>query len=165
LSRFASAYPSDSAFVDLGRAYMLVGRLDSAAMVLKSAIALNPDRTDADEFLGGMLAEQGRAAEAIALLERAAQGGRRSPVLFGLMSLAYAEGGRHADAVEAARAAASAGSTDANVYVLAGRAMLAAGEPSLAQSYLSRALQLSPSNRDAAAALRAIQGGPSDKRD
>ncbi len=148
LTRFAEAYPSDSSLIAFGQASMQVGRLDDAAAALQRALSINPRRADAAEYLGGILVEQERGAEAVPLLERAAQV-RGSAVSLGLLSLAFAETGRPKDAAQAASAAADRAGNNSSVYVLAGRAMLLAKQPQSAADYLSRAVQLSPSDPDA----------------
>ena len=155
LARFANAYPSDNSLVSLGTAYLQVGQLDSAASTLHAALELNPNRADALRFLGGLVAEQGRGADAIPLLERATSLEPESGIAVGLLSLAYAEAGRSDDAVRTARAAVST-SKESSVPVLAGRAMLALHRDDDARRFFNDALRLDPKNREAAARLAAM---------
>jgi tetratricopeptide (TPR) repeat protein len=153
LSRFAASYPGDTSYIAAGRAYMAIGRLDEAAAAFRNALRLNPLRSDAAEYLGGLLAEQGRGADAVPLLEQAASNERASGVLFGLLSLAYAEVGRPDDASRAASTAVQRANGDPNAFVLSGRAMLLAKRVADANAYLSQAVELGPSNPEAVTEL------------
>jgi tetratricopeptide (TPR) repeat protein len=148
LGRFAATFPSDSAFEQLGIAYMSVGHLDSAATAFRSALDLNPDRVDAALYLGGMLTEQGRGADAIPLLEGVAARGAATGTSLGLLSLAYAESGRADDARQAVRAALASGD-EPSVDLLVGRTMGALGQSQDALKLFARAVELQPSNAEA----------------
>jgi tetratricopeptide (TPR) repeat protein len=148
LDRFAASYPSDSAYARLGIAFMSVGHLDSAATAFRSALDLNPDRADAALYLGGLLTEQARGAEAIPLLERVAAHGEANGTSLGLLSLAYAEAGRGDDAQRAGQAALGSGE-DPSVDLLVGRAMGALNQSEAALQLFARATQLQPSNPEA----------------
>jgi tetratricopeptide (TPR) repeat protein len=149
LARFASAYPSDSAFARLGAAYMSAGRVDSAALAFRNALALNPMRADAATYLGGLLVEQERGGEAAPLLERVAGNGGATGVVVGLLSLAYAEVGRTDEAAQAAQGAIERAGNDPSVYLLAGRAMLRAARAEEAAQILAQAVKLAPSSPEA----------------
>ncbi len=149
LSQFAAAYPSDNAYLELGRAQLRIGQLDSARISLMAALARNPNRTDAMHYLGGLLAERGDGALASSLLERVISSGHGTPIDVGLLALSYAESGRAADAVEAAQAAAEQANGNPAVFILAARALLVAGRTSESKNYLNKALRIDPANPEA----------------
>lgn len=131
LERYAKAYPSTETLVMLGRAYLQVGRFDAGALTLGDALELDPNRADALRDLGGLYAEQGRAAEAIPLLERAVVADTSNALGFALLSFALAESYRvdeRARAMQLAQLAVEKSHrADASVAALAGRAMTLLG--------------------------------------
>lgn len=149
LEQFAVGYPSDGSLISVATAYMQLGRFDDAIDALRKALELNPERTDAMRYLGGMLVEQGHGAEAVPLLERAVSGGNGAAVDLGLLSIAYAHAGRVDDAVRLAQSASASARGSANVQILAGRAMLVAMRPADAAAYFTEALRLNPGNSEA----------------
>ncbi len=153
LERFATAYPSERSLMALATAYLQTGRLDAAAVALRDVLAINPSRADALRNLGGLLTEQGRGAEAIPLLERAAAIDAQSGVTIALLSVAYAEAGRADDASRAGSVAVERAGDDASVYVLVGRAMLVVHRAQEARALLARAVQLGPDNPEAVTRL------------
>ena len=153
LEQFAIAYPSDNSLIVVATAYLQTGRFDDAAAALTRALDLNSTRMDAMRYLGGLRVEQGRGADALPLLERAVTADSGSPVDVGLLSVAYAQVGRVADAERAASSASANARGNASVLILAGRAMLVAGRNADAANYFTEALRLSPGNPEASAYL------------
>ena len=153
LERAAAENPSDNSFASLGIALLELRRLDSAAAVFRRALRLNPGRADVLQNLGGLLVEEARGAEAIPLLERLVSTNGASGVGVGLLSVAYAQSGRVADAVQAARVTSEIAGEDVRALVLAARALLLARRNGDAARYLAEALRLDPGNREASAYL------------
>ena len=160
LEQYASAFPGDNALVALGTAYLMIGRLDDGATVLREALRYNPARTDAMRLLGGVLAEQGRPREALPLLEDAVRAAPNAPLERGLLSLTLAQLGRVDDAVEHAHAAVSASQGSPRIYVLAGRAMYTAGRLADADTLFSEAIRANPAQADAKEWLRRVRAIP-----
>ncbi|HTR79235.1 MAG TPA: tetratricopeptide repeat protein [Gemmatimonadaceae bacterium] len=145
--------PTDSNMIDLGNAYLEVGRVDDAERSFRSAIALDPSRTDVMGFLGALLTEHGKARDAIPVLESALERRPGVAINLALLSVAYADVGRDSDAVAAAAKAVAAAGSDERVLLFAGRAMLRSSRPADAEQYLSRAVHLAPADPDALTGL------------
>jgi predicted Zn-dependent protease len=72
---------------------------DEAIRELRSALAVEPDRGDANWILAFVLISKGQPAEAIPILEKMVSQSDRGPGLVGLLATAYARTGRRADAL------------------------------------------------------------------
>ncbi len=165
LERVASQFPTGENLVNLAGAYLRVERPGDAVAALQRAVAVEPTRGDALNLLGALLVEGGRPDEAVPYLESAV---RQSPGAAGqplaVLSLAYAELGRAADALQAA-GRATFGSADPSVYLFAGRAALLAERPLDAERYFARAVELAPADPEALTRLgiaMASLGKPAD---
>jgi tetratricopeptide (TPR) repeat protein len=166
LQQIAAAYPTDTILTAVGVAYLQIGRADSAAVAFRQALEINPDAVDPLRYLGGALVELGQGREAVPVLERLIAAGSRSPTDMGLLSLAYAQAGQPTAALRAADVAVRAAPGDVPVLILAGRAMGTLGRQQDATAYLAKAMQIDPSNREAAAYLGRIRqaGSPARRR-
>ena len=147
--------PSGKTLIALGTTLSALGQWSDATTVYRRILELTPHQTTVEEFLGDALLHQNRATEAIPPLEDAVQ---RAPTAFGsaLLSLAYAEVGRVAEAVPLAAAVMRAGADDPLVYDLAGQAMIVARRPAEAELLFRRALTLDPNDATARRALSAV---------
>lgn len=139
--------------LNLGLAYMGVGRADQAATSFQRALRQNPDDADALRWLGALLTEEGHPDQGIPLLERAVAAAPKSADNLALLSLAYAEVGRTPDAVAAAGRAAMIPGANAQALYYAGRALLSAGRADQAETVLQRAVTLKPDQPDMITAL------------
>jgi predicted Zn-dependent protease len=84
--------------VAYGQTLYRAGRLEEAAAQLRGAIALDSNFTIANEFLGTIYLFQGRAAEAVPLLEQSVDPAVRHSVNVALLAYAYAKAGRRPEA-------------------------------------------------------------------
>jgi protein O-mannosyl-transferase len=138
----------DQYFVDLATAYMTIEQVDSAMANFRRALRLNPNRVDVMDYLGALLTEYGRPAEAIPYLEDAARQEPDSGLGFALLSLADAASGRVEPAVDAAREATAHAGGDVRVYLFSGRAMLQAHQAVEAEQYLGRGMSMDTSDAE-----------------
>jgi protein O-mannosyl-transferase len=92
--------------------------------------------------LGDKLVDEGRGKEALRYLEVAANREVPSAENLAELSGAYAQSGRVDEAEKAAAVAAASAGDTVSVYVLAGRAMLAAQKVGEARTYLQHALAI-----------------------
>jgi tetratricopeptide (TPR) repeat protein len=106
--------------------------------------------------MGNLLVRKGRGLEALRYLELAAATGKPSALGVALMSLAYAQSDNVVQAERAARVATANAGDTADVFNLAGRAMLVAKKTSEARSYLQQALALDPSSESIKLALETL---------
>ncbi len=139
--------------VNLGVAYMGVGRADQAAAAFRTAIRQNPYRDDALRWLGALLTEEGHADQGVPLLERAVAAAPQSPDDLALLSLAYAETGRMPEATAMAMRAVAIPDANAQALYYAGRTLLTARRPDQAEAALQRAVTLKPGQPDMLTAL------------
>jgi tetratricopeptide (TPR) repeat protein len=156
LEKVVASYPTDEALATLAQAYLDVGRKEDAGVALRRALALNPRRSDAAAFVGALLAEQGRPDEAIGYLESATRGPATAP-LYGLLSVTAAQLGRSDEAMGAANRAATLANDDATTFIQIGRAMILLQNVGAADGYLTRAVQLEPSNLEAVTRLGIVK--------
>ncbi|MEO8370241.1 MAG: tetratricopeptide repeat protein [Candidatus Solibacter sp.] len=107
LERAVELLPRDpDANTNLGLALAMKGRLDTAIPYLETALEVKPGSFENHFNLGRMLAAQGRFAQAIPRFEEAAKlSGGREALILSLLSGAYGEVGRYADAAQTARRA------------------------------------------------------------
>jgi tetratricopeptide (TPR) repeat protein len=153
MQRFSAGGAGTEYWATLGRIYLARGRINDGADALGHAVASAPERTDLKIYLAGVLVERGRPGEAEPYLEEALRRDRSSGVVLALLSLARADLGRKQEAVDDATAAVKEASGDERVYLYAGRAMLDDHRADLANTYLSRAVQLEPRDPDALTSL------------
>ena len=153
MERFAAGGAGSEFFATLGEVYLARHRGADAAEAFRTALQQAPDRTDLVIFLGGLLLQQGHAAEAEPYLEEAVRRQPASGVNLALLSLAYANLGRSDAAVEAAAHAVVESEGDARAWFFAGRAMLDARRTEIAAGYFTRAVALAPHDADAVAGL------------
>ncbi|MES2177926.1 MAG: hypothetical protein V4550_08650 [Gemmatimonadota bacterium] len=106
--------------------------------------------------LGDLLVGQGKGSVALRYLEPAASA-EPSALGLALLSAAYAQTGRTADAVKTAASATSNAGDTVGAYVMAGRAMLIARKRTEARVYLNRALELDQGLEQARRALESIE--------
>ena len=141
------------AFEGLGRARVLLGRIDLAEAAYRRAVALDPDYAAGWFNLAATFSQQGRFAEALpALAEvRRIEGDTRRV----LGSLAEARSG-DGDLVGASAAAEEwlgTAPADVTMLVLAGKLRARRSDWEAAIAHLERALQIEPGNAEARAAL------------
>jgi len=107
LAKVAALYPrSASAQRDLGAAYQQLGRIDEAGQAYQAALAIRPDE-ETRARLAFMLANAGRVAQALPLLQMMADAGTTRPeVYLGLARIAYDRGDFQASASAFEKAAA-----------------------------------------------------------
>jgi len=153
LEQYAAATSNENAYLALGSAYLRNNQIGQALAALRRVVDINPSRVEALRMLGGVLVELEKGSEAAPLLERLVQSGEPSAIDLGLLAVAYAEMGRAGDAMNRATAAAAAGESDPPALLLAGRAMLLAGQPVNAARMFEKALSLKPGDREAVARL------------
>ncbi len=163
LERADDAAADASELVNLGRASMATGHAAEAVTAFRQAISRDSTRIDALDDLGSLLTEEGFAGQAAPLLLKAVQRDDRSGLSWALLSLADADLGRPAQAVQLAAHSVRESGDNLSVYFYAGRAMLVAGQPKLAETYLLRVTSAGVANTDADAALgvaEALLGKP-----
>ena len=157
MKRLAAASADPDALTDLGNAYFLLGRLDSAAVVLERAVAANPRNAGALRWLGATLLEMGRTNESIPYLEHALDADTSSALTYALLASAYGKSGRRDDAKRAAWAAESHSGADPSIRVLTARGLLAAGDVEGAERLLAEAARLEPRDPEVWTRLGLIQ--------
>jgi Tfp pilus assembly protein PilF len=145
-SLFVRAIRSDRRFVgarmNLVYLYLLKRMPEKSILELKEVVNIEPDNIDATAKLAELLLTQGRAEEAIAVIEKSKLSQTVSPVLLVLQGNAYAMKGEPAKA-EASFLQALEGRLD-NAEALLGLALLsqAKGEAREAKIFLSRVATL-----------------------
>ena len=82
-----------------GRILFHARRYDEAIRVYRSVLAAQPDDLPANLFLGMALISNGQPGKAISPLEKVISGSQRTIDAFGVLVMAYAQAGRHADAL------------------------------------------------------------------
>jgi protein O-mannosyl-transferase len=165
LERSAIEAQTDTTMIDLGNAYLKADSIEAAVRSFRSALKLDPSRTDVVVFLGALLSEHGHPDEAVPYLEQAVARQPSSGIDRALLSVAYAELARTADAAAAANAAVGLGGNDERVYLFAGEAMLRVERAADAETYCARAVQLSPSDPEALTALGAAKAAQGKRAD
>jgi protein O-mannosyl-transferase len=143
IRQFAEFHTDGESLTSLGRAYLMTRQLDSAISALRRAAELDSTQVDARRYLGAALVERDRGAEALAYLQQAVRLDSTSGIIFGLLSLAYAQSGQADAAARAAGAAVTKAPDNPTVYVFAGRALHAIGRYADAADTLEHALRLS----------------------
>jgi len=151
LQRALALQPDNAELNDaLARAHLAMGDAERAIPYIGRTGARDPDLLYS---VGSVLVEQHRDAEAIPFIERAA-GISLQPRGIALLSLAYAQAGRAADAAAAAREATRNAAGDATAYDYAARAMVTAGNRAQARAYAVQLQKLDSSSATARSILR-----------
>ena len=133
--------------------YTASGRNGDAAAQARQVLAAQPDNVGAALALQAALAAQGRSAEAVEPLARAAQLNRANPLAGSSLELAalqqvlgrlYLEQGRAAEAAEALQSAVAISRADADAWYWLGRAQATSGQLDEASVALLQAVRLVP---------------------
>lgn len=157
LKSSADSVPDASLLINLGVAYAGLGRPVEAEAAFRRGLEKEPTRVDLLRSLGGLLTQQGRAREALPLLEQVMAGDPFSGLNQAMLAMAYAGVGRDSQAVASATYAVTAPNADGRVIILAGRAMLGANQPRLAESYLTKGIAMGPAGPEAFVALAKVR--------
>jgi len=146
VKQFAEFSGTSASLTKLGLTYLLTRQLDSAIDVLKRAAQMDSSQIEARRYLAAALVEQKRGAEARPFIEEAIHLDPTSGLMFGLLSLAFAQAGQGDSAITAADSAFAKAPDDATAYVFAARALQTIGRFSDAAAYLKQALQITPND-------------------
>ena len=146
VKQFAQFNGTGQSLTTLGLTYLMTRQLDSAIVVLRRAAQLDSTAVDTRRYLAGALVEQQRGAEAIPFIRQAIALDPTSGLMFGLLSLAFAQTGQADSAASAAGTAFAKAPDNATAYVFAGRALETIGHHAEAAEYFKQALQLSPND-------------------
>jgi tetratricopeptide (TPR) repeat protein len=157
LQQLATRSDDPEALAELGNAYLLLGRFDSATVALNRALTTDPRNAAALRWMGTLFVEQGRGADAVPYLERAVAADPASAFAYAMLVSAYAQARRPADAEAAATAALSHAVTDASIRVLCARGLLAAGSVDGAERLLVEATRMDPRDPEAWTRLGMVQ--------
>jgi tetratricopeptide (TPR) repeat protein len=165
LAKVARIFPTVDAYKNLGLAYLVAGRLDSAVVPLQLALRINPNDADAMHTLAGALIEAGRGADALPILEHARQRDPSSAELLAMSSLAAAEARQVDDAIRFGSSALSQIGTheDADVDLFLGRAMELSGKLPDAGRLYARAAGLRPRDPQAPTRLATVAAALGDR--
>lgn len=144
--QFAEFSRTGESLTRLGLTYLMMHQLDSAIVVLRRAAQIDSTQIDARRYLAAALVEQDRGADAIPFIRQAIVLDPTSGLMFGLLSLAFAETGQADSAASAAEAAFAKAPDNPTAYVFAGRALQIIGRYADAAEYFKQALQLSPND-------------------
>ncbi|HEY3817538.1 MAG TPA: tetratricopeptide repeat protein [Polyangiaceae bacterium] len=145
LARAAKAGPTfGPAFVELGRARLLLGDAPGAIDALKKGTQLLPDEPEAHSQLGVALLATGHPADAVKELARAEQLDPGSAARHGNLGTALMMAGRTKEAITEYEARARMDDGDARAHSDLGTALLATQDLDRALSELGRAVQLDP---------------------
>jgi Flp pilus assembly protein TadD len=137
----------------MARAQIHLGQPDSAALYIERIGSADPE---ALWMLGAELLKQHRSGDAVRYLELSATAMPSGPGA-AMLSVAYAESGNGAAAVQAAAFATRNAHNSPVAYVLAGRAMRLVHRTLDAEAYLTHALMLDPSSIEARAELDSLR--------
>ena len=157
LRNSADSVPDASLLINLGVAYAGLRRPVDAEAAFRRGLAKEPTRVDLLRSLGGLLTQQGRASEALPLLEQVLAADPFSGLNQAMLAMAYAGVGKDSLAVASATYAVTAQNADGRVIILAGRAMLGANQPKLAESYLTKGIAMGPAGPEAFDALAKVR--------
>jgi Flp pilus assembly protein TadD len=139
-----SVPPLGAAFVELGRARLLLGDANGAIDALKKGTQLLPDEPEAHSQLGVGLLATGHAREAVQELARAADLDAGSPARHGNLGTALMMAGRTKEAIAEYETRARIDDGDARAHSDLGTALLGTQELERALAELQRAVQLEP---------------------
>jgi Flp pilus assembly protein TadD len=150
LLRAIQAGPSfGPAFVELGRARLLLGDAAGAVGALQKGTRLLPDEPEAHSQLGIALLATGHAVEAVRELGRAEQLDPGSAARRGNLGTALMMAGRTKEAIGEYETRARMDDGDARAHSDLGTALLATQDLARALSELERAVQLDPQRASA----------------
>jgi Flp pilus assembly protein TadD len=145
LARAAKAAPTfGPAFVELGRARLLLGDAPGALDALRKGTQLLPDEPEAHSQLGVALLATGHAADAVTELERAKELDPGSTARHGNLGTALMMAGRTKEAIAEYETRARIDDGDARAHSDLGTALLATQDLERATTELQRAVQLDP---------------------
>ena len=145
LTRAAHAAPElGPAFVELGRARLLLGDADGAIGALRNGVRLLPQEPEAHSQLGVALLATGHAGDAVLELARAAELDPGSGPRHGNLGTALMMAGRTKDAVVEYETRVRFDDADARAHSDLGTALLGTQDLPRALSELERAVQLDP---------------------
>jgi Flp pilus assembly protein TadD len=166
LQRASKAGPTfGPAFVELGRARLLLGDAPGAIDALQKGTQLLPDEPEAHSQLGVALLATGHAADAVKELARAEQLDPGSAARRGNLGTALMMAGRTKEAITEYEARARMEDGDARAHSDLGTALLATQDLDRALAELGRAVQLDPQRPSAHSNLGYAlqQGGHLDR--
>ncbi len=138
-------------------------KAQEAAIVLEKAYYLNPDDVDVKINLGGAYIMQGRFNDAIPILEEAAQQAPENPMVWTNLAAAYLGHLEHSGkeqqeaAIKAFKQALKADPKAPNVDYNLGLIYLHRQDLPTALAHFRRALEVNPSDKDAAYYVQKIQ--------
>ncbi|MDP9033898.1 MAG: tetratricopeptide repeat protein [Myxococcota bacterium] len=145
LTRISKEAPSfGPAFVELGRARLLLGDASGAVDALKQATRLLPDDAEAQSQLAVALLATGHAEEAVRGFSRAVELDSGSAARHGNLGTALMMNGRTKDAIVEYEARVGLDEEDARAHSDLGTALLGTQDLERALSELRRAVQLDP---------------------
>jgi Flp pilus assembly protein TadD len=146
LVRVTKAAPAfGPAFVDLGRARLLLGDAPAAIDAMKRGVQLLPDEPEVHSQLGVAWLATGHADDAVRELTRAVELDPGSPARQGNLGTALIMAGRTREAIEHYEARAKADDGDPRAHSDLGTALLGTDDLQRAVAELERAVQLDPS--------------------
>jgi tetratricopeptide (TPR) repeat protein len=146
VKQYAEFSRTGQSLTTLGLAYLMTRQLDSAIAVLRRAAQIDSTQIDARRYLAAALVEQERGAEAVPFIRQAIALDSTSGLMFGLLSLAFAQTGQADSAASAAETAFAKAPDNPTAYVFAGRALQTIGRYANAAEYFKQALQISPND-------------------
>ncbi|MEM9802987.1 MAG: FG-GAP-like repeat-containing protein [Planctomycetota bacterium] len=150
--------PVDAAgFEGMGRAQVLLGRIDLAVDAYRGAVDLDPDYALGHINLGAALSRLERFDEAVLALQEARRVEGDSQRVLGALAEAAASADRHELARESAMAYLATAPDDVAMTVLLGKVEARAGVLDRAAELFERALELEPPNEEARSALGAVK--------
>jgi len=145
LARAARAAPGlGPAFVELGRARLLLGDASGAIEALRNGVRLLPQEPEAHSQLGVALLATGHAADAVLELARAAELDPGSGPRHGNLGTALMMAGRTKDAIVEYETRVRIDDADSRAHSDLGTALLGTQDLPRALSELERAVQLDP---------------------
>lgn len=157
LERFVTLAPSHTMAADareaLGKVYLANHQLDLAALHLREAVRLQPQRGAPHGLLGRVLVQQGHGAEAIAELQTAVSLQPGDPDTLRILGIVQGQSGQLEAAVKTFRRAIELNPRSSRDHYLLGRALAAMGQISAAVPYFAQAVVLDPQNAEARADL------------
>jgi tetratricopeptide (TPR) repeat protein len=133
-----------AAYVELGRALLLLGDADAALGSLRDGVRLLPSEAEAHSALGVALLATGHGEESVTELGTAAQLDPGSPARHGNYATALFMRGRVKEAVPEYELQVRLADGDARAHSDLGNALLAANEVQRAVRELERAVQIDP---------------------
>ena len=145
LARAVKAGPSfGPAFIELGRARLLLGDAPQAIDALKRGVEMLADEPEARSQFGIALLATGHAEEAVRELARAVELDPGSPARHGNLGTALMMAGRTKEAIDEYRARTHVDDGDARAHSDLGTALLGSQDLQGALAELARAVQIDP---------------------